>query len=85
MADVRLTPELEAFARACVAEGRYDSLDEVMRAALRLLQEQEEQRAAFRAMIEAAERDAEENGTVDAEEAIGDLRKELANGRRRRA
>ena len=41
--NVSLTPELEAFIDETVASGRYGSASEVVRAALRLL-EQEEQR-----------------------------------------
>jgi len=41
---VDLTLELEHFARDCVESGRYDNMSEVMRSALRLLQEREERR-----------------------------------------
>ena len=37
MPNVSLTPELERFAEACVQSGRYDSVSDVVRAALRLL------------------------------------------------
>ena len=37
MPNVSLTPELERFAEACVRSGRYNSVSEVTRAALRLL------------------------------------------------
>lgn len=36
--NVHLTPELERFARGLVASGRYNSVSEAVRAALRLLQ-----------------------------------------------
>ena len=35
MPNVSLTPELERFAEACVQSGRYNSVSEVTRAALR--------------------------------------------------
>ena len=41
MPNVSLTPELERFADACVQSGRYNSVSEVARAALRLLQQVE--------------------------------------------
>lgn len=45
--NVSLSPVLEQFARDCVAEGRYNNVSEVVRAALRLLQEYEEERRRF--------------------------------------
>jgi antitoxin ParD1/3/4 len=39
--NVSLTPELERFVMATVAAGRYRSASEVVRAALRLLEQQE--------------------------------------------
>ena len=39
--NVSLTPELERFVAECVASGRYRSASEVVRAGLRLLEEQE--------------------------------------------
>ncbi|TVR82790.1 MAG: type II toxin-antitoxin system ParD family antitoxin, partial [Rhodospirillales bacterium] len=43
-ANVHLTPELEAFARACVDGGKFNNVSEVVRAGLRLLQDAEERR-----------------------------------------
>ena len=43
--NVSLTPELEAFVDGRVASGRYRSASEVVRAALRLLEEDERRRA----------------------------------------
>jgi len=67
MPNVSLTPELEAFAAACVASGRYANVSEVHRAALRLLRDAEAQRATFTAMLLAAEDEGEQQGfsTVD--------------------
>lgn len=42
--NVSLTPEMEAFVTDRVSSGRYRTLSEVVRAALRLLQEQERER-----------------------------------------
>jgi antitoxin ParD1/3/4 len=42
--NVSLTPEMEAFIDGRVASGRYRSASEVVRAALRLMQEDERER-----------------------------------------
>jgi antitoxin ParD1/3/4 len=44
--NVSLTPELEEFVRTKVESGRYNSASEVVREALRLLEEHESARAA---------------------------------------
>ena len=44
--NVSLTPELEKFVSAKVQSGRYNSASEVVREALRLLEEHDEARAA---------------------------------------
>ena len=61
--NVHLTPELERFARQCVAEGRYNNVSEVVRSALRLLQDLEQQRRQFTAMLDAAMEEADRDGT----------------------
>ena len=55
--------ELERFAEACVQSGRYNSVSEATRAALRLLQQVEEQRRAFLAMLDEAEAEGEREKT----------------------
>jgi antitoxin ParD1/3/4 len=64
--NVHLTPELERFARSCARDGRYNNVSEVVRSALRLLQEQEERRVAFVASLQAATAEAERDGFVPA-------------------
>ena len=44
--NVSLTPHLEAFIHETVSSGRYPSANEVVRTALRLLEEREQQKAA---------------------------------------
>ncbi len=66
--NVSLTPELERFAKACVESGRFNNVSEVIRSGLRLLQEQDERRAGFLAMLSAAEAEADREGDV----ALGD-------------
>ena len=73
MPNVSLTPELERFAETCVRSGRYNSVSEVTRAALRLLQQVEQQRREFLAMLDAAEAEGEREGFLTIEEVMQDL------------
>jgi len=66
--NVHLTPELERFARDCVAEGGYNNVSEVVRSALRLLQEVETQRRQFTRMLDEALEGADRDGTFTVEE-----------------
>lgn len=52
--NVSLTPEFEAFVGEKVSSGSYTSASEVVRAALRLLQEQDAERAARLAALRSA-------------------------------
>ncbi len=60
--NVHLTAELEGFARSCVENGRYNNVSEVVRSALRLLQESEEKRAKFNAMLDAVRLETKRDG-----------------------
>ncbi|MGH6945630.1 MAG: type II toxin-antitoxin system ParD family antitoxin [Geminicoccaceae bacterium] len=60
--NVHLTSDLERFARGCVESGRYNSVSEVVRAGLRLLQETEERRAHFGRMLDEVRAEAEREG-----------------------
>jgi antitoxin ParD1/3/4 len=51
--NVSLTPELEKFVNAKVGSGRYNSASEVVREALRILEEHEQTRAAQLAWFNA--------------------------------
>jgi antitoxin ParD1/3/4 len=73
MADVTLSPDLESFARGCVASGRYADLAEVVGAALRLLRAREEEAEAFRRSLDEALAEAEEHGFVEWEEVEAEL------------
>jgi antitoxin ParD1/3/4 len=70
--NVNLTPELERFARECVAQGRYNNVSEVVRSALRLLQEMEEQRRQFTAMLRETEEEADRDGTFTLDEVVAE-------------
>lgn len=71
--NVVLPPALEKFARDCVADGRYSNVSEVVRSALRLLQQYEEERRQFAASIEEAQAEADREGTY----ALGDVLAEV--------
>jgi antitoxin ParD1/3/4 len=71
--NVHLTPELERFARECVAEGRYNNMSEVVRSGLRLLQEAEERRHAFTAMLRQVEEETDRDGDVSIEDALAEV------------
>lgn len=71
--NVSLTPELERFARECVAEGRYSNVSEVVRAGLRLLQDQEDMRRDLIASLREAEEEADRGETFSIEEVIAEI------------
>ena len=71
--NVSLPPALEKFAHDCVADGRYANVSEVVRSALRLLQEYEEQRRQFAASIEEAQAEADREGTFTLEEVLAEM------------
>jgi antitoxin ParD1/3/4 len=68
--NVSLTPELESFAKSCVENGRYNSVSEVMRNALRLLQEKEEKHVRFNAMLDAVREETERDGGHTIEDVL---------------
>ncbi|MBI1685450.1 type II toxin-antitoxin system ParD family antitoxin [Caulobacter hibisci] len=70
---VQLTDDLERFARDCVEDGRYDTVDEVVRSALRLMRDAERQRTEFNAMLVEATAQADREGTFTAEEIFADI------------
>ena len=81
--NVHLTPELEQFAQGCVASGRYNNVSEVVRSGLRLLQEQEEARAAFVRSLEESTEEGLRDGFFTAEEVERDVRAAIAEVRQR--
>ena len=66
-------PELERFTRDCVAEGRYNNVSEVVRSALRLLQDQEKQRQYLLKLVREAEAEAEREGTYTLESVLAEM------------
>jgi antitoxin ParD1/3/4 len=71
--NVHLTPELERFAKECVAEGRYNNVSEVVRDALRRLQDVEQRRRAFTKTLEDAVAESERDGYFTAEQVLAEM------------
>ena len=71
--NVHLTQELESFARACVTSGRYNNMSEVVRTALRLLQDSEEHRRNFNAMLDAVRDEADRDGVHDLDDVLDEM------------
>jgi antitoxin ParD1/3/4 len=82
--NVNLTPELERFAQTCVESGRFSNVSEVVRSALRMLQEAEERRAAFVASLEAAREEGLREGLATVEEVEAEVRAAIDAVRTRR-
>jgi len=71
--NVHLTPELERFARQCVEEGRYNNVSEVLRSALRMLQDAEERRRAFNASLDEAMAEGDRTRFYTVEEVLAEM------------
>jgi antitoxin ParD1/3/4 len=78
MPNVSLTAEQQAFIETRVASGRFASASEVMRHALRLMQESEDRRERFTAMLCDVSARAERDGTLSAEDVDAELRAVIA-------
>lgn len=87
--NVSLTPELERFVAGKVASGRYNSASEVLREALRLLEEHDRARSAQIAAfnLELGDRlaDLDRGENVDPAAARKRLRQKAAERKRRSA
>ncbi len=85
MPNVTLTPDLAAFAEACVASGRYAHAGEVVASAMVLLQDQEARLRALHASLDTAERDAEAGNVFDLDEIMAEMDAIIAEEEARRA
>src|SRR5207244_10750561 len=82
--NINLTPQLEELVREKVSSGRYNSASEVIREALRLMEEQDRLRTAKLAQLRQDIREGLESGPLTSwkvEEMKRDERKRLAERR----
>jgi antitoxin ParD1/3/4 len=70
---VKLSPALEKFAEDCVAEGRYEDIDAVVRSGLDLLQRQEAWRRELADSIQNATEEAERDGYFTIDEVVAEM------------
>jgi antitoxin ParD1/3/4 len=88
--NISLTPELGAFLQSRVASGRYQTASEVVREALRLMEQKDELRAVqlqqLRSRIDAGLAEAERGEGVDGEAFIQGMLEDLdSRGAKRKA
>ena len=80
--NVSLTPELGAFLQSRVKSGRYQTTSEVVREALRLLQNQEKEREEglkqVKSKLQRGAAEAERGELLDADEVFEELRQLIA-------
>jgi antitoxin ParD1/3/4 len=81
--NVSLTLEQQTFIDSRVASGRFASASEVMRHAIRLMQEAEERRERFVAMLCDVSARAESDGTLSAEDVDTELKAVIATAKPR--
>jgi antitoxin ParD1/3/4 len=76
--NVSLTPELEKYVQSKVESGRYTSASEVVREALRLLEQKEQEREAalkeFQARLDEGLAELEAGDLMDGEEVFARIR-----------
>lgn len=70
---IDLPPDLEAFTQACVANGRYSDTNDVIRTALRQLQNAESRRAVFNAMLDETRDEVAREGTHDLDDVLAEM------------
>jgi antitoxin ParD1/3/4 len=87
--NVSLTPELENFVQTKVKSGRYNSASEVVREALRLLENREQSRGAeleeFRAEVDRRLASLNRGEGVDGEKVFVRMRRKSEERRKKRA
>jgi len=80
--EITLKPDLEQFARDCVADGRYEDVGSVIKAALALLQEQEERRKRLSDSLDEAMAEADRDGCFTAAEVAAEMRAAIESAAR---
>jgi antitoxin ParD1/3/4 len=87
--NVSLTPELENFVQTKVKNGRYNSASEVVREALRLLEDHEKARAAqleeFQSGLDRRLASLDRRKGVEGEEVFSQIRRKSKERRQKRA
>ena len=81
MDTVTLPPELERFATAAIAAGRYRDVSDLVAAGLTLLQRQERARAELLASVLAAKEEADRDGYLTADDMMARVEARLADRR----
>ena len=82
--NVSLTPVLRKYVQSKLRSGRYESASEVVRDAIRALQEREQAAALWsevRGKVAVARREVAEGKMVDGDAAMGEILAELENDR----
>ena len=74
---MRLTPKEQEFVQRLVSEGRYASADAALRAAFRLLEQEEAWKEDARRKIEEGLEDLKAGRVVNGEKAMREIREEL--------
>ena len=87
--NVSLTPELENFVQTIVQTGRYNSASEVVREALRLLEDQDKARTTqldeFRSEVDRRLASLDRGEGIDGETVFAQIREKSEQHRRKRA
>ena len=83
MEDLKLSPELEAFAAEAIAGGRYRDMADLVRTGLDLVRQREAARTAFIASLEAAEEEADREGWLSLDEALQEIDRQIDDPGRR--
>lgn len=77
---VELRPDLERFARGCVASGQFHDLNAVVQCAIELLRTREAVRDRLREQVESAQHDVDRHGAIGLDELLRDLDEIHARG-----
>jgi antitoxin ParD1/3/4 len=84
--NISLTPELDAFLQSRVRSGRYLSASEVVREALRLLEQREQERQAalqeLKIKLKRGAAQAKRGDLIDGDDAFDELRQMIDKRRR---
>ncbi len=81
--ELELPAALEEFARACVADGRYSDVGEVMKSALLMMQSEDQGRAAFVRSLDDAVAEADRDGWLSSDLVRAELLAEIDARRER--